>query len=139
MQGDKGFEVQPTRPSDHALLLFKQKVQLLQGALGGLAAALALLCGRVSSLASTLSGACLQLPHEVFIYVLAESVTGCLVNGSWRLGPGGPREPEARDLGGGAGVCRQAINSTVKGIAKVLVPSVLRKKDVGEWLDQHNN
>lgn len=42
------------------------------------------------------------------------------------MGPGSSREPEeAGDLGWGAGVRRQTINATVKGVAQILVSGVL--------------
>lgn len=146
VQGDKGFERKPASPSDHPLLLFKQLIQLLHGALGRLAAALPLFSasGRLSSLTaspSSLSSARLQLSHEVLVDILADGITGCLVNGSRWLGPGGSLEPdETGDLGRGAGVCSQAINPTVESIAQVLVPGLLmrHKKGVKRWEEPDN-
>lgn len=81
MQGDQGFESKPPGSSHHPLLLFEQQVQLLQGALRRLAAALPLLGagGRVQSVPRThpaLSYTRLQLPHKVLINVLPDRIAG---------------------------------------------------------------
>lgn len=88
MQGEQGFKRQPPGSPHHALLLFKQQVQLLQGALRRLAATLALLgaSGWVRSVSRTrpsLSDPHFQLPHEVLVNILADGVAGCrLVDGA---------------------------------------------------------
>lgn len=134
MQRDERFEGEPAGSPHHTLLLLEQQVQFLHGALGRLAAAVALLGagGRLPPLAAAAAAprhrASLQLPHEVLVDVLADGVASRLVDGARGLGPRGPREPEeAGDLGGGAGVGSQAVHAAVERIALVLVPGFLER------------
>lgn len=88
VQRDERFEGEPAGPPHHTLLLLEQHVQLLHGALGRLAAAVALLGagGRLPPLAAAATAprrrASFQLPHEVLVDVLADGVAGRLVDGA---------------------------------------------------------
>lgn len=88
VQGDQGLKGKPPGSPHHALLLLKEQIQLLQGALGRLAAALPLLgaSGGLESVSSSRPSPSyprFQLPHKVLINILADRIAGCrLVDGA---------------------------------------------------------